>query len=302
MKQADTGTGGAEPRPAGELHPILTASVAKAAFRTLASRLFWPAVHYILVVLNFFILPQLVARIFRRRYRIVSVDHPLDELIAFDPGKVDIYLSFIELWCRSIALIQERYGRAAQRDVGDFLERLSSAYLQARSVYKRCLSTTRRPAKAANGRFRAMYFFDPHFNCVPSLHIMICCLVCLEIPAVFERRGRCDDLDEIKRVLRRRAVEISDSVIYVKQHSINCIPAALYMVSNSHPRFDRAAGIDFADSLFRGQLPEEQRLAIRDHMVGLYERFLDDPRHGGPDYASVLVDFLDGYAAGPAPA
>ena len=278
-------------------HPFLQTSIFWAALRTLFSRASLAMFRYIFTVLTQFILPQLVARLWPKRYRIVPVDHELDNLIAFEPQRVGVYLSFVGVWCRALGYTWNHFGRACAGDLAHFLDSLSNSYIQARSIYRRCLSTTRRPAKAVNGQFRMMYFFDPHFNCVPSLHIMIVCAVFMEFEDIFLRHDQPAEAARLSAALYRQAVAISESVVFVKQHSINCISAALYMVSNLYPRFDQAAALEFAELLFIDQLPAPERRSILDHVTTLYESFMADSRCGAADYCSVLVDFLDSYQA-----
>lgn len=277
------------------MHPVRTASIPWIVVHGLFSRAIGSMFRYIFAVISQFLIPQLIARIFRRRQRIISVDHPLDDAIPFEPRRVDVYLSFVQIWIRAMSLMRQQLGRKAIPDLIVFIDGLSQAYREARKVYRQCLSTTRRPAKAANGRFRMMYFFDPHYNCVPSLHIMIVCHTFLELQSIYARHGQAELGASIVNDLYAQAIQISDSVVFVKQHSINCISAALYMVSCLYPQFSREHACDFMGALFQDQLSRGLRTQILDHVQKLYERFMDDPRCQGPEYTDVLVDFLKAY-------
>jgi hypothetical protein len=58
--------------------------------------------------------------------------------------------------------------------------------------------------------------------------------------------------------LRRGALTITEAVLYIKQHSVNCISAAMYAMSRFDPRlFPVEEAERFASDLFR----EEKNMA-----------------------------------------
>jgi hypothetical protein len=250
------------------------------------------------VVTTKFFLPQFWQLIAKTK-RVVDVDHELDDHIPFDPSKVQTYLGFIQIWVRAASLIRWQLGRSANRDIAAFLNELSDCYLEAWDVYKRCLSTTQRPATAANRHFRMIYLVDPHFCCVPSLHVMIVVFAVIKAQAIYERHGRMDLGASVVDDLYQQAVDITETIIFVKQHSVNCISAALYMISNLYPRFGREQAAWLVNLLFRQDLAASEHRQIDRYINGLYAKFMDDPRSMTGAYSDVLVDFLLAYAADP---
>lgn len=108
--------------------------------------------------------------------------------------------------------------------------------------------------------------------------------------------------------MRRRALAISESVLYVKQHSVNCVAAGLYAMTRFDPTlFPEAEAIAFAERLFadaplageRPPVAEGDRAAIRDYIIGLYRRFAVEGRDSGTAWEEPLLNFLAGL---PAPA
>jgi hypothetical protein len=78
--------------------------------------------------------------------------------------------------------------------------------------------------------------------------------------------------------VRRGALAITEAILYVKQHSVNCIAAAMYAMSRFDPSFPPGEAEAFASGLFTGPGPisPEDRAAVRDHILGLYRRFLKE--------------------------
>jgi hypothetical protein len=94
--------------------------------------------------------------------------------------------------------------------------------------------------------------------------------------------------------LRRGAVKITEAILYVKQHSVNCIPAALYAMSS----FDRDLFPPSEAEAFTGMLLEGEASAplIRNHITGLYRDFLKAGEQS-PSWEAPLLDFLKNYQA-----
>jgi hypothetical protein len=95
---------------------------------------------------------------------------------------------------------------------------------------------------------------------------------------IFKREGfSTQDSDAWGSQLYARAVEIAETVLYVKQHSVNCIPAALYMMTRITPElFTIEDGVDFINSLFRSaeDISQEDKNAIREHIQFMFERLV----------------------------
>jgi hypothetical protein len=215
-----------------------------------------------------------------RRIEVISVDHPLDRLVPFRPDLVGIYLDFVSFWIRSLGLLFKVLGvKRALPHVRRFLEYLRLAYREAARMYRFRMSTTVRPP-CDDPTIRMMRRYDPHYLCVPSLHIAIVALTFSFHRHVFQIEDA--GLDEqssahYRNEVYRGAVSIAEAVLYVKQHSVNCIPAALYMVCRIAPDFFTIPlAVDFINDLFvdTPDVPKESAERIRYHIGLLFEKLL----------------------------
>ena len=210
---------------------------------------------------------------------VLDVSHPLDELIPFTPDKVKIYLNFTNFWIRPMTFLFRRLGvKKALPYCIEYLSLIETAYANAAKVYRFCMTTTKRPDYKTDAAFKMIHAFDPHLLCVPSLHVAIVILSSVYYADVFKN----DDFTEEERKtytaeLREGARRIIESVLYVKQHSVNCIPAAMYMMLYVlKNRFTISAGIDIINSLFADDetLSDSDKKKISAHIHFMFERLL----------------------------
>ena len=210
---------------------------------------------------------------------VLDVSHPLDELIPFTPDKVKIYLNFTNFWIRPMTLLFRRLGvKKALPYCIEYLSLIETAYANAAKVYRFCMTTTKRPDYKTDAAFKMIHAFDPHLLCVPSLHVAIVILSSVYYADVFKN----DDFTEEERKtytaeLREGARRIIESVLYVKQHSVNCIPAAMYMMLYVlKNRFTISTGIDIINSLFADDetLSDSDKKKISAHIHFMFERLL----------------------------
>ncbi|MDR0644198.1 MAG: hypothetical protein LBG05_04685 [Treponema sp.] len=218
-----------------------------------------------------------------RNVPVVNVDHVLDEKIPFLPQKVSIYLDFIALWIQTAGFLLKI---GAKKEAADFVASIGELYAFAAEVYAKHMSTTKRPRYLRMFRFALIHAFDPHLMCVPSLHVMV-------VTFAYEKFAETDGAFESqKSELKNRALAIIESVLYVKQHSINCVASAFHALS----RFDRdlfppQEAESFTACLFTdGTIPEPDAVLIRKHILTLYRKFLSE----GEDqpWEKPLLDFL----------
>ena len=224
---------------------------------------------------NFFFL-QYKAALLPGRYPVSQVDHPLDEKIPFKPDKVTIYLEFLHLFIRAMGFLLRRFGHRSRVEVRKAIDSISAVYKKAAEVYARNYSTTKRPLYLARFRFLLIHAFDPHLMCIPSLHVM----VLIRTYTIFryilsilrEEKGFLPQIEE----LRRGAIAITEAVLYIKQHSVNCISAAMYAMTCFDGFFPPEEAEGFARDLFSydDTVPEKNAQAIRDHIIGLYRQFI----------------------------
>jgi hypothetical protein len=264
-----------------------------------------------------FFLPQFENAIFRRR-PIVNVDHPLDDSVPFDPRYVKKYLEFMILWIRSFYSLWKVYGDVAVPELAAYIDSIRALYAKAGSVYKIAHTTTTRPAKNYNLRFAIIHATDPHLNCVPSLHVLIVvanwmlaenALARMPPPrGAAARRQRGFRAEPWLRRLRGEALAITESVLFVKQHSVNCVGATLYCLTRFFPAFSGERSEAFVRDLFaqddgasRGLgMPLESEVAeklrcrmreVRDDMEAAYAA------HPEKGWRAPILEFIKSYEA-----
>lgn len=233
--------------------------------------------------------------IFPKTRPVKSVDHPLDENIPFDPSWVGLYNTFTVFWMKCAGWLLKEFGLEAADDVADFTNDMAAMYNAAGSVYRRCQSTTKRPGVTANLNFIIIHVFDPHLHCVPSLHVMVCAYAAYKTIEVI--RKHADNEQDYKAELDwvyRNALEIIESVLLVKQHSVNCIPAGYYMNAVLFEDFSEYADRFMADMFSADSKGITDVKMIQDHIRSCYDEFIADYQKSG-DRDKVLLDFLNGY-------
>ena len=212
------------------------------------------------------------------RTPIVHVDNPLDEKVRFNPRRIADYLGFVNFWIRPLGLLVTTLGRKkAAPYLIDFYYCLKKSYKNAADIYRFRFSTTNRPHYKRRIYFAGVHMLDPHYLCVPSLHITIVCLTYSFMRKVFEDEGYGSELKEMwNKELYAGAVNIAETVLYVKQHSVNCIPAALYLTVKLFPGlFSEGDALGFLDSMFKAQtdIQPGDRQEIIQYMKGLFVQF-----------------------------
>lgn len=278
--------------------------VSQAAFKILCS----PFLRYTglraaaSIFYHFFFL-QYKAALLPGQIPVVKADHFLDEKIPFQPCRVAVYLDFVSFWIRLLGFILSRFGRRGFGEVKAFLSAMGRLYAFAAEVYKKRLSTTERPRYLKRPRFVLIHAADPHLMCIPSLHVMVMILSYTrfrKMIATLDNVGALGGNDFAAQVdeVHRGALEITEAVLYVKQHSVNCIAAAMYaMTCFDEALFPPAEAEDFASRLFAQSRPPapEDGEAIRAYILETYRSFLAQnaaaPR--GTPWEKPLLDFLD---------
>ena len=193
--------------------------------------------------------------------------------------KSDIYLNFIHFWIEPLTFILKRFGiKRALPHCAKFMKAIGQAYSEAARIYRFRMSTTHRPPPGNNKNLKTIHRLDPHFLCVPSLHIAIIVLTCTFFPAVFKAEGMADDEYQSRTgELYRNGREIAESVLYLKQHSVNCIPAALYMMLHLQSGlFSIEQAVSFINSLFTDadDVTPQGKNKISDHIHYMFDRLV----------------------------
>jgi hypothetical protein len=171
-------------------------------------------------------------------------------------------------------------------------------YAFASEVYRKNFSTTKRPFYIAHPRFFLIHLLDPHLMCIPSLHVMAAIHTYTQFEAIAKSLGEEENLKEQATEMRQGALAISQAVLFVKQHSVNCIPAALYAMTCFSPElFPPEEAEAFTQMLFSPapdkskmpsgcrvhpaaspstELPQADQAEIKSHILALYRRFLEE--------------------------
>jgi hypothetical protein len=249
---------------------------------------------------NFFF-RQYRAALLPGRVPVSRVDHPLDLKIPFVPSWVTIYLDFVFFWIRMLGFLLRTYGRRAYDAVRECIASMGRLYSFAAETYQKNFSTTERPFYIARPRFFVIHLLDPHLMCVPSLHVMVVIWTYTRFAAIlrsFNDDGRyAAQIEEIKQ----GALAITHAILFVKQHSVNCIAAALYAMTRFDGKlFPPEEAEAFINLLFweappdapAGRLPANYRVRpwaaprtkipaadatiIRTHISSLFRRFLEE--------------------------
>jgi hypothetical protein len=225
-----------------------------------------------------------------------NIEHPLDSGIPVRYEAVGVYLTFVKLWISALGYLRRELGPSFDGELADFMAGIERCYSDASIVYGRCLSTTKRPPRAPSIRLAMVYAVDPHLFCVPSLHVLLVCFTYRKLEDLLRARGECGRFRLELAAVRARAIAITESILYVRQHSVNCIPTALAMLSTILPSYDRAEARAFLSELFTGddEIDPAQRSAAFEYMAGLYESLMaagtgQDGRYGA------IVDFVRNY-------
>lgn len=230
-------------------------------------------------VLHDFFWLQFSVKFGLKKIEVINVDHPLDAKVPFVPEKVDDYLSFVNYWIKPLSFMLKRFGeKTGIYYCIEYLKLITKCYREASRMYQFRMSTTVRPPVNHNKSFRLIHLWDPHYLCVPSLHIAIVILTSSFYKKYLQNEELSLSANEYTSYvdeLYRGAVNIGETVLYIKQHSTNCIPAALYMMTRIIPDlFTIDDAIRFINDLFKNStdiLPED-KTAIIEHIHYLFER------------------------------
>ncbi len=232
-----------------------------------------------IVIFDFFLL-QFTVKWGWRKIEIIDVDNELDAEVPFVPSLVGIYLDFVFFWVRPLSVLIVKDKKRALKYVSEFLHLVADIYHQASTFYKYKMTTTKRPTAKdyRDKHFDAIRRFDPHYLCVPSLHIAVVVLTYAYFRKAFDEMGFSDDeKNRYNEELFKGAIEIGETVLYIKQHSVNCIPAALYMMTDAiSTMFSITDAVLFMDTLFKDQtnITPKAKKDIKAHLHHLFEQLL----------------------------
>jgi hypothetical protein len=246
-----------------------------------------------------FFLPQFQSRLMPWVRPVAVVGHPLDRLIPFRPREVRTYLGYMGFWMKSMLFLYDQLGKPALPDIRDSFDQVCLLYREAGSIYRRCQSTTTtRPAMPPNPYFVAVYLFDPHLHCIPSLHILLVCYNQHQLVEILHRHGRLDAgcLPAVREA-EAQAVRVSEAILSVRQHSLLDIAPSLFLLTALFPGFGRKAVDEHVRRLFRGwKLPERVKCSMRSCILEGYRAMMREHAAGKKNgHREVLLRFLQNY-------
>ncbi|MDR2478252.1 MAG: hypothetical protein LBD48_02950 [Treponema sp.] len=285
--------------------------------RTLSSPLLRPAViRCVASIVWHFFFRQYRAALLPGRVPVTRVDHPLDVKIPFRPSWAAVYLDFAAFWVRMLAFLLRTYDRRASGAARKFIVSMGELYVFAAEIYRNNFSTTNRPFYIARPRFFLIHLVDPHLMCIPSLHVMVVIRTYTQFAAILRTFGDTQRFAAQIEEMKQGALAITQAILFVKQHSVNCIAAALYaMTCVDAELFPPEEAEAFTGLLFgepplapagpgsktnaavrphsapRTRLPEGDIAEIKAHILGLYFRFLSE-RKTAKRWDEPLLNFL----------
>jgi hypothetical protein len=190
------------------------------------------------------------------------------------------------------------YRRKGIGPVIDFLDSMGKVYAFAAQVYTKNLSTTKRPRYLRHPRFMLIHGTDPHLMCIPSLHVMVVIRTYTAFQGIIHSLGDTQRFAPQLEEVKQGAVAITEAILYVKQHSINCIAAAMYaMTCFDQTLFSPEEAHTFVSRLFiqsKKPSPQDSTL-IRNYIMERYTGFLTEAA-GASSWEEPLVQFLRSFS------
>jgi len=239
-----------------EMRSVYDASEAYAFRKTLGNASLRPTtVRCIFSIFRNFFFRQSCYALLPGRVPISRVDHPLDKKIPFTPSWVTVYIDFVPYWIRMLTFLLQTYGSRSIDAVREFVSSMAKLYKFAVEVYSKNLSTTDRPFYVAHPKFFLIHFTDPHLMCIPSLHVMVVIHTYTKFAAILRSLGEAESRAAQIEEMRQGALAICQAILFVKQHSVNCIGASVYAMTRFDPAlFPHEEAEDFCSRLF-GSIP-----------------------------------------------
>lgn len=257
-----------------------------------------PSYRLFISAIRCFFKPQFQA-IFKPSIRpIVNVDHRLDFTIPFTPRLIKKYLEFFQLWMGTILRMHQLYGKAVVPLLGSYIDCINTLYKDGGKVYTTIHSTTTRPKSNPNLHFAIVHTFDPHLNCIPSLHVTVVLSAWMNSTMIVQAMH--DHNDKKLAVwlvhLKNEAIQIIETILFLKQHSVNCIAASLFYL---HCKFDFFT-IDVCNDVIAGLFTFEgkdlqNKEEIRDYIKSLFLILNENLSTNQNKWQLVLENFISDY-------
>lgn len=235
------------------------------------------------------------------KIKIVSVDHKLDKKIPFVPENVFIYMDFVNFFCRIMRMFVKKLGIKKGMPINiRIINFIRTLYENATKIYLYALTTTERPFYLKKPKFFLIRFMDPHLLCVPSLHVAIVIGVWAKVRKILlENLFSTEENEKILNEIYYGSIAITESVLYVKQHSINCVAGALYMLSSAYEEnfFSEEDCKTVINDLLNNSddVSNEDKTEIQKYIKEKYTELYNEYKKSQCEWVKPLHNWLDNY-------
>lgn len=249
-------------------------------------------IKFLITIVTKFFYPQYQRKLRIKKRKIVNVDHELDKLIPFSADYLQVYMGFSNLWIKSIYFLYKEFGKKSLPHIDQFIRSVDQLYRIGFEVSDSCQSTTTRPDSGKNIKLKILHWIDPHLHCIPSLHVMIVCFNHLRISSIIkELTDQSGEYEKELEYLWDQAVLITNSILYMKQHSINCISAGLFALSAECPELNDNYTQNLISGLRNLNIESIDRFEeIYSHITQLYADFIKLSEYSSNK--EILINFL----------
>ena len=250
-----------------------------------------------------FFLPQFQTRLLPGIRPISVLQHREDASLPFVPSCVRSYLGYMAIWLKTLQYLYNAFGKQALADIAQMIRDICLIYYAAGRVYRRRQSTTAsRRTPPLNPYFILIRLFDPHLHCIPSLHVMTICYNYHKTRQIIMKLkdGQTGKETYTQAVAQTYtlALQITEAVLLVKQHSLLDVGPSLFLLSSLFPDYDRREVKRFIGGLFENHrvIGPEAVARIRAAIIQTYEEMLGRKRLCPNKKATdILVEFLAGH-------
>ena len=230
---------------------------------------------------------------------VVNVEHPLDSKIPFDPNLGKIYHRFFPHNFRTIDYLFKLCGRQITTEVAGLLDDLRRLYSDSAWVYRRVQTTTPRPPLVWKKAMITTYIFDPHLHCIPSLHVSSVYRAYSRTCEIAKKYLSAAEARLVRELSFLEATIITESILFVKQHSVNCISATFLALNCIDPFYTDEKVKECIEGLFvysGAELPckNEIRTFLYEKYNALKSQFAAS---GETDWRQFMVNWVSTFPA-----
>jgi hypothetical protein len=250
-----------------------------------------------------FFLPQFQTRLRPGSRPISVVQHREDASLPFVPSCVHSYLGYMAIWLKTLQYLHDAFGKQALKDIEKMIRDVCLLYYAAGRVYRRCQSTTKdRRIPPLNPYFILIQLCDPHLHCIPSLHVLTICYNYHKTRQIVMKlssgQAGKEFYSEAAAQTYALALQITEAILLVKQHSLVDIGPSLFLLSSLFPDYDRREVKRFIQRLFENRrgISLEAKARLRSVILQTYDELLGRKRLSPDKQATdIIVEFLEGY-------